>query len=120
MTKLLLPALAVLVLAGCEPETITQEPNDPMKEELANAAPVTLPPAVTASKSFRCKDNSIVYVDFFDGSFVNFKAEKDAPPTRLEATTPGSAWGAGETKVSGDPTTVTVTQPGKAEQSCKA
>ncbi len=34
---------------------------DPMADELANAAPVELPPSIAASKTYRCKDNSLVH-----------------------------------------------------------
>jgi hypothetical protein len=121
MKMFLLPTV-LLALAACDtkPETIVVEPPDFMKEEMANAAPVTLPPPVSASVTFRCKDNSLAYVDFFDGSFVNFRADKAAPPTRLEATTPGEAYGTGDTTVSGTPTSVSVTRPGKPTQTCTA
>ena len=38
-----------------------------MADELANAAPVELPPAIAASKTYRCKDNSVVRIDWLRG-----------------------------------------------------
>src|SRR3546814_18081795 len=62
-------AAAILVLAGCQQkaETVTTTAPDPMAAELANAAPVELPPSMKASVAFRCKDNSLAFVDFFSG-----------------------------------------------------
>src|SRR3546814_14020097 len=62
-------AAAILVLAGCQQkaETVTTTAPDPMAAELANAAPVELPPSMKASVAFRCKDHSLAFVDFFSG-----------------------------------------------------
>src|SRR3546814_4616849 len=56
-------AAAILVLAGCQQkaETVTTTAPDPMAAELANAAPVELPPSMKASVAFRCKDNSLAF-----------------------------------------------------------
>ena len=60
--------LGAAALAACEPETIVEgERPDPMKDELAKAAPVELPPAIVASKKYRCKDNSLVQIDWLQG-----------------------------------------------------
>ncbi len=46
--------LSGLALAACEPETIDgNERPDPMADQLANAAPVELPPAIASSKTYR-------------------------------------------------------------------
>ena len=110
---LLLPAAALLSLAGCnsEPETIVSGPADPMANEVANAAPVKLPPAVSASVSFRCKDNSVAFVDFFDGSFVNYKAERAAPPVRLEKNPEGEGFSGNGYTVAGTPKEIKLTTP---------
>ena len=65
-TRLPLLALAAtLALSACKENTIVENgPPDPMANELANAAPVELPPSITASKSYRCADNSVVYIDW--------------------------------------------------------
>ena len=42
-----------------------------MQKQLAVAKPVTLPPSIAATKSLRCADNSVVFVDFYsDGSVL--------------------------------------------------
>ena len=60
MKSALLPAAAALLaLAACnnkpaQPEVVDTNP-DPMATQLANRAPVELPPAIKAEKTFRCK-----------------------------------------------------------------
>ena len=61
---------ALLALAACnskpaQPDVMDSNP-DPMANQLANRAPVELPPAIKAEKTFRCKDNSLLYVTLFD------------------------------------------------------
>ena len=67
--------LSALALAACEPETIDGNKRpDPMADQLANAAPVELPPAIAASKTYRCKDNSLVQIDWLaqdKGAYVH-------------------------------------------------
>lgn len=128
MKSLILPAvaaLALLPLAACnsqpqKPEVVDTNP-DPMAAELANRAPVALPPAMSAEKTFRCKDNSLLYVTFYKGDTqLDVKTDKAATATRLTAPAAGSAYVAEGWSVSGTPAGVTATQPGKGSQSCKA
>lgn len=127
--KTLLPlsaaaALAsVLMLSACnsEPETVTNVRADPTAKGAAAAPPVELPPSVTASRSYRCKDNSLVYIDFFDnGTTANLRAAKTDAPTVLTAPAKGEPFVADGYTLTGDGATVTLAQPGKPEQSCKA
>ncbi|AGH48850.1 hypothetical protein G432_05615 [Sphingomonas sp. MM-1] len=114
---------ALLSLAACntEPETVNAGPADPDAANLAEAPPVTLPPALSASRTYRCKDNSLAYVDFFaDGTSADIRAEKTGPATRLTAPTKGEPFVAEGYKLTGDGTSVTLERPGKASQSCKA
>ncbi|WP_374943341.1 hypothetical protein [Sphingomonas sp.] len=118
--------LAAASLSGCNsqpsaPEVVDANP-DPMKTVLANAAPVELPPAIKADKSFRCKDNSLIYVAFFEGDKqVNVRTKQDGPPTRLTAPAAGEPLTAeGGWKLTGTPASITVTTPGKPSQTCRA
>ena len=126
MQKLALAAvLATLALTGCgKPTTITADkPVDPDAATVAAAAPVKLPPALLASKSFRCKDNTLVYVDFFnDEMTANFKKDKTATPVPLAAAKAGDPYmGQGYTvKGEAKDSSVTITEPGKAAQVCDA
>lgn len=96
---------------------------DPMHDQLANAAPVELPPALKSSKSYRCKDNSLVYIDFMaDDLTAHLKTDKSGPITSLKAPEKGQPFVSedGATKVEGAGATVTVTLPGKGAESCKS
>ena len=97
--KLSLPMIAlagVALLSACnkndEPEVVGG-PADPMADQLANAAPVELPPSVKATKQYRCKDNSLYFVDFMtDDKTANFRMKKGGEPTQLKAAEAGQAF----------------------------
>ena len=128
MKNPLLPAIAVaalITLAACDSkpkaEVVDSRAPDPMASALANAAPVELPPAVKASVTFRCKDNSLIFVDFFQGDkLANFRSEKNGKITQLKADAAGQPFVADGVKLTGTPKAVTVEQPGKSSLSCKA
>lgn len=120
----LVAAAVLLVLAACDnkaPDTIDTNP-DPMAAELANAAPAELPPSIKADKTFRCKDNSLVYVTFFEGDKqVNVRTEKDGPATALRAANAGEPLTAeGGWRLTGSPTNITVVRPGKDSITCRS
>ena len=112
-----------LFLAACnsKPETIVADgPSDPDAAALNAAAPVALPPMVTHSRSYRCADNRLVFIDFLSNNTANYKTAKDGTPTVLTASAPGKPYTADGYSVSGDGPTVDIAAPGKASQSCKA
>lgn len=120
---LLAPLALSLVLAACgKPTTITAGgPADPDAEKIKAAPPVKLPPAVLASQTYRCKDNTLVYVDWFnDGTTANIKTKKDGAPTPLTAPAAGQPYaGAGfELTGTADAKAITVKKPGGASQAC--
>lgn len=113
---------ALLVLGACnktnEPEVLDTNP-DPMANQIANAAPVELPPAVTDSAIYRCKDNSIVYVDFLgDKQMANVRTAKDGPPVMVRSEAAGEPLTGEGTSVSGSAKTVQIAVKGGAAQSC--
>jgi hypothetical protein len=117
---------ALLVLAACNskpasPEVLDSNP-DPMATTLANAAPVELPPAIKSEKTLRCKDNTLVYVTFFQGDKqANVRTKEGGTPTKLVADVAGAPKTAeGGWSMTGDETSVTLTQPGKSAQVCHA
>lgn len=126
-SHLFLPAAAVLfTLSACnsqpsKPEVVDTNP-DPMAAELANKGAVELPPAIKADKTFRCKDNSLVYVTFFQGDKQAIvKTKKDGAPTTLKAEKAGDPLVAdGGWKLTGDTSHITLSVAGKGEQTCKA
>ncbi|WEK41739.1 MAG: hypothetical protein P0Y64_09955 [Candidatus Sphingomonas colombiensis] len=124
---ILLPAAAALfALSACnskpeKPEVLDINP-DPMAAELANKGTVELPPSIKAEKTFRCKDNSLVYVTFFQGDKQAFvKTKKDGTPTVLKAEKTGDPLVAeGGWKLTGDTAHITLDQAGKGSQTCKS
>jgi hypothetical protein len=119
-------AASLFALAACnsepsKPQVIDSNP-DPMASQLANAAPVELPPAIKADKTMRCKDGSLVYVTFFTGDKqAVVRTEKNGTPTMLKGeggTAPLTADGGW--KLTGSPTDIEITRPGKGALSCHA
>lgn len=120
-----LVAVSLLALSACDnpapkPEVVDTTAPDPLAAELANRAPVELPPAVTAEVTFRCKDNSLVYVSFFSGEKqAQLKSTKDAAPVMLHAEEKGKPYTAEGYSLTGTPKNITLTQPGKGTLTCK-
>jgi hypothetical protein len=113
---------ALFALAACENHTI-----DPNKEEQANAAAaansaaaVEAPPMIQASRTYRCKDNSLLYADFYTNDSVNVRAKKDGPGTMLTAPAAGQPYVADGYSLSANAAQISYTAPGKGTQSCKA
>jgi hypothetical protein len=78
-------ASALLALSACnsdKPEVIDRGPQDPLGDQLNNAAPVALPPSVKVSKTYRCGDGSLLFVDFMsDDKTAMVKTEKEGTAT---------------------------------------
>lgn len=127
MKSLILPtaaAAALITLSACgqsQPEVVDNKAPDPIAAQAAQAAPVALPPAVKDSRSYRCKDNSIIYVDYLsDDKSANLRTDKAAAPTILTAEAPGQPYKAGEFELVSNGGSVSATIPGKGTQDCKA
>ncbi len=117
---------ALLVLAACNskpasPEVLDSNP-DPMANTLANAAPVELPPSIKSEQTLRCKDNSLVYVTFFNGDKqAVVRTKQNGTPTTLKSDVAGSPKTAeGGWSMTGSEDSVTLTSPGKSAQICHA
>jgi hypothetical protein len=119
-TLLLVASAATLALAACntEPETITVNQYDAQAKALENAAPVQLPPAITASRSYRCSDNSLVYVDFYNDNTAQLRTSQSGDPTTLTAAGGNPPYTADGYSVSANAENVRVTAPGKNNLSC--
>lgn len=123
-----LPLIAVAtlsMLSACnnndQPEVVGG-PADPMAAQLANAAPVELPPMVKESHQYRCKDNTLVFVDFMsDDKTAILRTTKDGSPTKLTAAEAGKPFTAdGGYEVTGGGKQITANVAGKGALSCKA
>ncbi|MGB5078412.1 MAG: hypothetical protein WBO17_13115, partial [Sphingorhabdus sp.] len=63
-TLLLLAPLSMLALAACNKSETPAEGEAGADTAAAPEAPMAMPPAITASGTYRCADNTILYVDF--------------------------------------------------------
>ncbi len=118
-------AAALFALAACnenKPEEVSSTAPDPMASQLANAAPVALPPSIETTATMRCKDNSIVIADFYKGQTqVLVKETKDGPGKMLKAANAGDPYVAdGGYKLTGTAKSATVEIPGKGTRECHA
>lgn len=137
-TLILIAPLSMLALAACNKSETPAAEGDAAKTAEA-AAPVELPPAITASGTYRCGDNTILYVDFLG---VNEAADirvgdKAAVAVRVtapkaEAPAAGAAPAAdakpagpmksadGKTSLSGSGKQINVNIAEKGAQTCKS
>jgi len=126
--KLTLITLGAAALAACNNEPIVGgEQPDPMKDELAKAAPVELPPAIPSSKTYRCKHNGLVTIDWLQGgkgayvhgdgtaqTHVKPAEAVEGKPASAELTAEGGFALTGEAAAN----SITVTMPGKGKRVC--
>jgi len=73
-----------------------------------NNVGVVLPPSIQASKAYRCKDNSLIYVDWLSDGTARVKKTKEEVGTTIAA---------GDKALTGDAKASAITYNG---QSCKA
>lgn len=110
---------ALLTLAACKEQTIDGN-QDAQANALNNAAPVEAPPMIQASRTYRCKDNSLLYADFYTNDTVNVRDKKDGPGTVLTAPAAGQPYAAEGYSLSANAAQISYTAPGRGAQSCKA
>src|ERR1700750_1515277 len=87
-----LALVPLLTLAACnsKPTVIqAQDDSDDMKTAVANAAPVTLPPPISATKRSRCADNSVVSMDFYGDNASGAIHQKEDLPIAVKAPAAG-------------------------------
>lgn len=113
-------AAASIALTACsnEPEVIGVNRYDPQAEALKNAAPVAPPPMVSASKTYRCSDNSLFYVDFYSDNTATIRTEQTGSPTSLNSTSGAPPFTAAGYSVSGNGDNVRITAPGHNNVAC--
>ncbi len=120
LLPLSLAAAALLPLAACNNQPKSDAAADAQNATIANAAPIEMPPAIRADKSFRCKDNSLAFVTFFEGDKQALvKDKQDGTPTLLKAEKAGDPLTAeGGWSMTGDDKEITLTRPGKPALTC--
>jgi hypothetical protein len=138
---LILAPLSMLALAACN-KTETPAEGEAGTETAAApvAAPVEMPPAITATGTYRCADNTILYVDFLGkNEAADIRVgDKSATPVRVtapkaeapatDATAPAAEEAPtgplksadGENSLSGEGKQINVKLAGKGAQTCKS
>ena len=117
-TAILIPLFA---LAACKQQPqVIDTPEDAMKNQVANAKPVELPPSISATVAFRCADNSLVTVDFFKGGTqVTLHPTKDGVPVHMTSQVAGGPFTAdGGYTLAGDEKAIKWKDAKKPELSC--
>jgi hypothetical protein len=112
---------AIVSLAACntEPEAIQINKDDPMAEALKNAAPVEAPPMIQASHTYRCRDNSLVYIDFFTNNTAVIRNERGGTPVATVTAEGGNPpYTGGGYSVSANAEQISYTSP-SGTQSCR-
>lgn len=136
-TLLILAPLSMLALAACN-KTETPAEGD-AATAAASTAPIEMPPAITASGTYRCADNTILYVDFLGKNEAADIRVGDKAATAVRVTAPapeapaaGAAPAAdaaptgplksadGESSLSGEGKQINVKLVGKGAQTCKS
>jgi hypothetical protein len=127
-TSIILMLVAAAALAGCDnsDHTIVAGPDTGNAQaNVASNTPVELPPAIAATKLYRCSgDNSVVQVDWLaDNKTANVRTSESGPATQVSAPEPGkpmtAASGLSLTGTSSG-SAVTVKLPGGGTKTCKA
>ena len=106
---------AAAALAGCDQSDhnlTASGPYDP-QANVANAA-VTLPPAIAASKTYRCKDNSLIYVDWYSDGSARVKASPNELGTQIPAPPEGNVTDAAPSPLQGTRDSASITYGGKS------
>ena len=111
---------ALVALSACnEPEVITVNKYDPQAAALQNAAPVQAPPMVTNSRTYRCRDNSLVYIDFYNNNTAHYRTTRGGESTTLTAADGNPPYTAPGYSVSANADQISLTAPGKGTLSCR-
>lgn len=107
---MLIMLAAAAALAGCNKADHTIVAGGPVDDDTNTVSntPVALPPSIQASKTYRCGDNTVVYVDWMSDGSANVKRKPDDVPTNVAAGSPD---------IKGDAKSASVTYKG---QSCTA
>ena len=138
-TFLILAPLSMLALAACNKSETPAEGEAGAEGAAATAAPIAMPPAITATGTYRCADSTVLYVDFLGANeAADIRVgDKTATAVRVTAAAPAApAAGAaapteaapagpmksadGESSLSGEGKQINVKLAGKGAQTCKS
>ena len=103
-TLLILAPLSMLALAACNKTETPADGEAGTETAAAPAAPIDMPPAITATGTYRCADNTILYVDFLGANeAADIRVgDKSAAAVRVTASVAESATPADATAPAAD------------------
>jgi hypothetical protein len=123
-TALLIALAAAAALAGCNKGNNANADQNAADENAAENLPVALPPAIVATKIYRCApDNNVVTVDYLadnKSANVHIKDQPLVQVTAPEAGQPMTAANGYSVEGSATSSTAKIAVPSHAAQSCKA
>jgi hypothetical protein len=120
---LIIAALAATAITACSKSDHTIVAGSKDDGVTVNTAAIVMPPAIESTKSYRCKDNTVVYIDWLnDKKTADIRASKAGSASRVVSAEAGKPMTAAGYSLTGtkDSASVTVERPGKGSQSCKA
>ncbi|HEY0012482.1 MAG TPA: hypothetical protein VGB79_06465 [Allosphingosinicella sp.] len=125
MTRNIVTSAAAAFLAGislnaCSQGSQDAEAQNNQTAERAAPAVQNLPPSIQASRTYRCPDNSLVYVDFFTDNTAAVRLEELGTPTRLVPENGAGPFKAEGYSVAANEASTSITLPGKPAQTCRA
>ena len=110
--------VAAAALAGCNKESQTATPD---VNNVVSNTPIVLPPSIAASKTYRCGDNSVVFVDWLsDNKTANVRTDPTGSPIQVVAAEPGKALIGNGLSLTGTAagSSVTLERAGHGAQTC--
>lgn len=114
-----LAAITALSACNSEPEVVTINRYDPQAEALKNAGPIAAPPMIQASRTYRCRDNSLVFVDFYTNNSAMVRTQRGGDPVAtLTAQGGNPPYIAEGYSVSANANEISYTAPGRGTQTC--
>jgi hypothetical protein len=118
MNRIVITLVAAAALAGCNKENQTAASD---ANNVVSNAPIVLPPSIAASKTYRCGDNSVVFIDWLtDNKTANVRTDATGSPTQVVAAEPGKALTGNGLSLTGSAagTSVTFERAGHGTQTC--
>jgi hypothetical protein len=118
-TFIIAPLIAAMALVGCDSgETIVLNPDGSEVNEAREQAVqnVTLPPAIVGSGKYRCKDNSLISVEWLSDGTTNTARVTPEGGTAVALTQAeaGGAYTAEGASLAAEPNAASVTYNGKS------
>jgi len=113
---------ALLTLSACgqeQPDAASEAQNQQAEAAERAAAVAELPPAIQASRTFRCGDD-VYYVDFFTNNTAQLRTEQTGPATTLTAEGGNPPFVAEGYSIADNAAETRIEVPGKPARACRS